>query len=175
MCGSAGRYAFYMEPDCVPIRPDWLGQLLDRLEHANAWIIGSVYRGRGTLYRPFMRHLNGNAIYAVGDAAFQDFLVDLEARFANLVSKDPRYAYDLALEILVTGASCDAEATEEERALWRYFQPIAHRFHPTDYIQNISAPIDVKQPDPALLANVRADSPGTYVIHNSVLARTLTA
>ena len=93
----------------------------------------------------------------------------------TLLSKDPRYAYDLALEILFTGASCDAEATDEERALWRYFQPIAHRFHSTDYIQNISAPIDVQEPDPALLANVRADSPGTYVIHNSVLARTLTA
>ena len=155
---SAGRYVFFMEPDCVPIRPDWLGQLLDRLDRADAWIIGSVYRGRGTLDRRFMRHLNGNAIYAAGDAAFQDFLVDLEGRFAALLSEDSRYAYDLALEILFTGASSDAKATDEERALWRYFQPIAHRFHSTDYIQNISARIDVQEPDPALLANVRADS-----------------
>jgi hypothetical protein len=172
---GTGRYVFYMEPDCVPIRPDWLGQLLDRLEHADAWIIGSVYRGRGTLERRFMRHLNGNAVYAVGDPAFQDFLVDLEGRFAALLSEDSRYAYDLALEILFTGANCDAKATEDERALWRYFQPIAHRFHATDYIQNISARVDVEEPDPDLLAHARADSPGTYVVHNSALARTLTA
>ncbi len=173
--GGAGRYVFYMEPDCVPIRPDWLGQLLDRLEQADAWIIGSVYRGRGTLDRRFMRHLNGNAIYAVGDSGFQKFLIDFESRFTDLLSEDPRYAYDTALEVLFSGASCDAQATEGERALWHYFQAIAHRFHATDYIQNISARIDVEEPDPALLADVRADSPETYLIHNSPLARTLTA
>ena len=173
--GGTGRYVFYMEPDSVPIRPDWLGYLMDRLEHADGWIIGSVYRGRGTLNRRIMRHLNGNAVYAVGDAAFQDFLVDLQARLVDLVLKEPWIAYDVALEMLFTDASSEAGATEEERALWHYFQPIAHRFQATDYIQNISARIDVQEPDPALLADVRADSPGTYVIHNSPLARTLTA
>jgi hypothetical protein len=172
---EVGRYVFFMEPDCVPIRTDWLGQLLDRLERADAWIIGSVYRGRGTLDRRFMRHLNGNAIYAAGDRAFQEFLVDLERRLAVLLSEDQRYAYDLALEVLFTGASCDARATAEERALWHYFQRIAHRFHATDFIQNISARIDVQEPDPSLLDVVRAESPGTYVIHNSALARTLVA
>lgn len=172
---DVGRYVFYMEPDCVPIRPDWLGQLLDRLERSDAWIVGSVYRGRGTLDRRFMRHLNGNAIYAVGDAEFQEFLVDLEARLAGLLAEDPRYAYDLALEVLITGASCDAMATDDERALWHYFQPIAHRFQATDFIQNISARIDIQEPDPSLLQTVRGDSPATYVIHNSVLARAMTS
>jgi hypothetical protein len=171
---GAGRHVFLMEPDCVPIRPDWLGQLLDRLEHAHGWIIGSVYRGRGTLDRRFMRHLNGNAIYASGDAAFQEFLVDLEGRLGALLSEDPRYAYDLALEVLFTGASCDAKASDAERALWRYFQGIAHRLQPTDFIQNISARIDVQEPDPALLDDVRTNSPETYVIHNNALARDLT-
>jgi hypothetical protein len=159
----------------VPIRPDWLGRLLDRLERADAWIIGSIYRGRGTLDQRFMRHLNGNAIYAVGDPAFQDFLADFESRFGDLLVEDPRYAYDTALEVLFGGGSSDARATEGERALWHYFQGIAHRFQATDYIQNISARVDVKEPDPKLLASVRADSPGTYVIHNSPLARKLTA
>jgi hypothetical protein len=171
---DVGRYVFFMEPDCVPIRSDWLGQLIDRLEGEDAWIIGSVYRGRGTLDRRFMRHLNGNAIYAVGDPAFQEFLADLERRLAALLAEDPRYAYDLALEILFTGASCEARATEDERSLWRYFQAIAHRFQPTDFIQNIAARIDIEEPDPSLLDTVRAESPGTYVIHNSILARTLT-
>lgn len=171
---GTGRYVFLMEPDCVPIRPDWLGQLMDRVERADAWIIGSVYRGRGTLDRRFMRHLNGNAIYSAGDPAFQEFLVDLERRFASLLAEDPRYAYDLALEVLFAKASCDAKATEEERALWRYFQSIAHRFQGTDFIQNIAARIDIEEPDPALLEAVRAQSPETYVIHNSVLARAVT-
>ena len=173
--GGVGRYVFYMEPDCVPIRPDWLGGVLDRLEQTDASPIGSVYRGKGTLDRRFMRHLNGNAIYAVGDPAFKEFLADFEFRFTDLLLEDPRYAYDTALEVLFNGASCDAQATEGERALWHYFQAIAHRFHATDYIQNISARIDVEEPDPALLADVRADSPETYLIHNSPLARTLTA
>lgn len=168
---DSGRYVFFMEPDCVPIRSDWLGQLMDRLEKADAWIIGSIYRGRGTLDRRFMRHLNGNAIYAVGDPAFQEFLVDLRQRLATLLAEDPRYAYDLALEVLIAAASCDATATDDERALWKYFQPIAHRFQATDFIQNIAARIDVQDPDPSLLDDVRAGSPGTYVIHNSALAR----
>lgn len=171
---GTGRYVFFMEPDCVPIRTDWVGQLIDRLEQADAWIIGSIYRGRGTLDRRFMRHLNGNAIYAAGDPAFQEFLVDLEQRLAALLAEDPRYAYDLALEVLFTKASCDAMATEDERALWHYFQSVAHRFQATDFIQNISARIDVQEPDPTLLDAVRASSPGTYVIHNSALARTIT-
>ena len=171
---DVGRYVFYMEPDCVPIRSDWLGQLMDRLEQEDAWIIGSVYRGRGTINRRVMRHLNGNAMYAVGDPVFQEFLVDLERRLSALLVVDPRYAYDLALELLFAGASSDARASEDERALWRYLQSIAHRFRATDFIQNISARIDVQEPDPALLENVRAESPGTYVIHNSPLARTLT-
>ena len=170
---DAGRYVFLMEPDCVPIRTDWLGQLMDRLEHADAWVIGSIYRGRGTLDRRFMRHLNGNAIYAVGDPDFQEFLVDLQQRLAALLAEDPRYAYDLALEVLVAGASCDATATDDERALWHYFQPIAHRFQATDFIQNIAARIDVQEPQPSLLDDVRAGSPRTYVIHNSALARAI--
>ena len=172
---NVGRYVFYMEPDCVPIRSDWLGQLMDRLEGEDAWIIGSVYRGRGTISRRVMRHLNGNAIYAVGDPAFQEFLSDLESRLAGLLAVDPRYAYDLVLELLFTGASPDAKASEEEHALWRLFQRIAHRVRATDFIQNVSARLDVQEPDPALLDNVRAESPETYVIHNSPLARNLTA
>lgn len=172
---DVGRYVFYMEPDCTPIRSDWLGQLIDRLELEDAWIIGSVYRGRGTIDRRFMRHLNGNAIYAVGVPEFQEFLADLERRLTELLAVDPRYAYDLVLEVLFTAARCDARANEDERALWHYFQAIAHRIHATDFIQNIAARIDVQMPDPALLESVRAESPGTYVIHNSPLAQARTA
>ncbi len=172
---DVGRYVFLMEPDCVPIRTDWLGQLMDRMERSDAWIIGSIYRGRGTMDRRFMRHLNGNAVYAAGDPAFQEFLVDLERRLGELLAEDPRYAYDLALEVLFSAASSDAQATERERALWRYLQPIAHRFQATDLIQNMGGHVDVQGLDPVLLDAVRDESPGTYLIHNSALARILTA
>jgi hypothetical protein len=172
---DVGRYVLYMEPDCVPIRPDWLGQLIDQVEHAHAWIIGSVYRGRGALARRWMRHLNGNAVYAVGDSDFQDFVCDLERRLSELVAFDPRVAYDLALEVLFGGASCHGSASDEQRVLWHYYQALAHRFHATDYVQNIGTRLDVEHLDPDLADKVRASSPRTYLVHNSALARRLTA
>ena len=172
---SLGRYILYMEPDCVPIRADWLGQLIDQLEHTHAWIIGSVYRGRGALDRRIMRHLNGNAVYAVGDSGFQDFLCDLERRLSDLVAYDPRVAYDMAPEVLFGGASCHGSASDEQRGLWRYYQTFAHRIQATDYVQNIAARLDIEQLDPDLADKVRASSPCTYLVHNSALARQLTA
>lgn len=68
------QYVFYMEPDCYPIRTNWLNALdaSTRWPNAPFWMKGSIYRGYNkgvyaTRHPPQYYHINGNALYNVGD------------------------------------------------------------------------------------------------------------
>ena len=101
---GVGRYALMMETDCVPIRSDWLGELYRQLTHTEPfWVMGSLYRGLDKIGRQISRHINGNAVYAVGDCSFHTFLGEVwEPELRKMVKdKDPRIAYDCAIELNV--------------------------------------------------------------------------
>ncbi|MBA3520484.1 MAG: hypothetical protein H0T75_23235, partial [Rhizobiales bacterium] len=92
-------FAFLMETDCTPVQPGWV-QLLDRTckQKSDAWLIGSLYRGAGILGNNIRRHLNGNALYAVGNEDFWNFLdpsylLWLESKVKH---SDPNLAFDCA-------------------------------------------------------------------------------
>jgi hypothetical protein len=62
-------YFFYMEPDCLPIRPGWLDiiQELTFTRSTPFWIQGGIYYGSVTLQEKDRFHINGNAIYSTAD------------------------------------------------------------------------------------------------------------
>lgn len=96
-----GTYVFQMETDCAPLGPDWLAAMdKDVREQGPLWVLGSRYHGVHPLEPAFRFHLNGNAIYAVGDPGFQEFLEAFwESWTWRLVAEaDPRLAYDCILE-----------------------------------------------------------------------------
>jgi len=68
------EYFMYMEPDCVPIRPNWVTAILSTTETQKEakpgfWVLGSVFRGSLVLETPVLRfHINGNAIYSTSQA-----------------------------------------------------------------------------------------------------------
>lgn len=70
-----GGFTYVMETDCAALAPNWLGEL-DQLcrQNQKAWIIGSVYRGRRSLHKTHIRHINGSSIYAVGSTTFISYL-----------------------------------------------------------------------------------------------------
>ncbi|PJF17655.1 hypothetical protein PSACC_02545 [Paramicrosporidium saccamoebae] len=74
-------YVLYIEPDCRPLKRYWLAAMdaMTRPPTADFWIKGSLYRGtsRGVIENEvYARHLNGNAIYRVGDPEFLKFHFD---------------------------------------------------------------------------------------------------
>lgn len=70
----------YMEPDCVPVRKYWLDAIVDAVRPPNEyfWMKGSSFRGSvSAIYQDppiyTLLHINGNAIYNVGDGKLYSF------------------------------------------------------------------------------------------------------
>ncbi len=165
-----GPYVFLMESDCVPIRPDWLGRLMDLVDHSERfWVLGSAYRGVGTLSKNFSRHINGNAVYAVGDPSFQDFVSDFwEPRLKALVrDADRRIAYDCALEVAFNSAN-SLDSLDETWAKWK---DTAHLFRFTDFVRNLSARRDNEEATSDMVQAILADSHETHIVHSQPLAK----
>lgn len=91
-------YVFYMEPDTRPIRSNWLNCLLDQVLNQNIWVKGSLYRGNTKLiirtYLPYFFHINGNAIYRIGDRKFKDFYFNKLRTYVVKKHGDSLNAYD---------------------------------------------------------------------------------
>ncbi|MEJ7590777.1 MAG: hypothetical protein WKF77_04460 [Planctomycetaceae bacterium] len=164
--GELGKYVFYMETDCIPIRPDWLGQLLDLVQHAEPfWVMGSIYRGRGVLERAFSRHINGNAVYAAGDAGFQEFVQSVwRPVLQGIAARDPRYAYDMVVETIFD----DARSNRANDRVWRLTQSVIHKWRHTDFIHNYSGPTDQESLVPELVQAILASSPTPHLVHGQV-------
>ncbi|KAL3922881.1 MAG: hypothetical protein SGPRY_004400 [Prymnesium sp.] len=72
-----------MEPDILPLRRYWLDEMHSIAKSSTAWVVGSpflslcahnVQTGRcGGLGGSIKFHLNGNALYAVGDRSFRAY------------------------------------------------------------------------------------------------------
>ncbi len=164
-----GYYVFMMESDCVPIRPNWLGKLSDFVNYSEPfWVMGSAYRGRSRLDKSHWRHINGNAIYAVGDEHFQDFLRKTwRPALAEIVKRDPRIAYDCVLEEHLNSLKSDCTSTNP----YKVWQNTAHKLRYTDYIHNISTEDDYKVSGIPLVSDILSKSPHTYIIHSKAVAR----
>lgn len=183
---NSGHYAFMMETDCVPIRPDWLRKLTELVNMAEPfWIMGSAYRGRARIDPRFARHINGNAVYAVGDRQFQDFLSNKWERWLRETVKignkrlsvwerwlleavrrrDRQLAYDCALELVMSSESGNPEASS-----WRDWQSVAHNLRYTAFIQNLSAKDDLDAFERTTIEEIRREQPETFIIHSKAAA-----
>ncbi len=74
LCGP-GDFCLQIELDCLPVGPGWLERVQEVIDaHPRAWVIGSHFAGTGELGQDIQLHLNGNALYRAGAAAFRRFL-----------------------------------------------------------------------------------------------------
>lgn len=158
-----GLYALLMETDCVPIRANWLSQLQKICtNHPPFWVLGSAYRGCAKLSSDFQHHINGNAIYAAGDPHFQEFANSIWLNYTKkfVEEKNPTLAYDCILDKLFSDKNI------QETVVWKVWQESAHKFHYTDYIQNISCAADAKNLDMNWFKSIRSESLNTYLVHS---------
>ena len=151
------HYLLQLEPDVLPIRPGWLERATCVAAFSDAWIIGSAlyancsYDGRSgrcesELPERFAGHINGNAIYAVGDPAFAKYLK--EARYGSL----RKLPFDLALHAL---------REQFDQATRRR---LMHRFQHSSFVVNMGTLL----PDVAAL---RATLPNAFLVHSSAYAK----
>ena len=84
------HYFYMMEPDITPIRSGWLQKLCDELDIASPgqdfWLKGSNQKCNkyyGDIASRHDWHINGNAIYKVGDLDFEEFLANVQRSYTG--------------------------------------------------------------------------------------------
>ncbi|MEO0407439.1 MAG: class I SAM-dependent methyltransferase [Cyanobacteria bacterium P01_A01_bin.135] len=172
--GETCQCAYFMETDCLPIRPDWLGQLCDAVQASEEfWVLGSHYRGRLPLASKLARHINGSAIYAVGNPGFIQFARQWSRILDEVVEhQDPAMAYDCVLEHFFDNEfNLDAQRQQliPDAEGWRLFQETASYLRYTESILNYSGKPDLDSADDALLRQLRRRYSHAYVVHNRTL------
>jgi hypothetical protein len=167
------QYAFFMETDCLPIRPDWLGKLYDLVQTSEEfWILGSSYKGRATIARHYARHINGNAVYAVGNSKFAEFAQTWKFILDETIEKhDNRIAYDCVLENFFAhefGFNPDAPllTVNPNATRWKLYQEVVPYLRYSNYVLNYSGKVDLEQAKLDFLREVREASRESYILHN---------
>jgi hypothetical protein len=130
------RFVFLMETDCEPVAPNWIRKIQRVcLQNQDAWIVGSPYCGASPLHWSIARHINGNALYNVGDQRFWEFL---EGEFwpwlnAYAATSMPDLAYDCAWETYLNRVEMEDASSYE----WVRARDILHRFRLSSFVVNI--------------------------------------
>lgn len=95
-------YILQMEPDALPIRPHWLAitDSTTRYPNPEFWIKGTAFTGSTKVLRNpnailNLFHLNGNAIYNLGDHGLRDFYFQQVSAWN--FGRMPDVAYDMAI------------------------------------------------------------------------------
>lgn len=124
--GHKYRHMVWLEPDVRPIRPLWLEALeADSAQSGSSfWMRGAVmhYVPRFHIgWEPFrsnyLRHLNGNALYALDNRCFDAFRTLVAEHFGRDA------AFDVAMTLYLLGVGRVS-----------VYQAVAHRFQTTDVI-----------------------------------------
>ncbi|EME31762.1 uncharacterized protein Gasu_11370 [Galdieria sulphuraria] len=145
------RHFFYMEPDHIPIRNRWLSAIFNDSLQGDFWMKGSLMRYKprfSCAFEPYrtqyLRHINGNAIYKVGDPCFMRFLENVYREYPDFAFDTSINFYRLDLRHYIT------------------YQYTAHRFQVTE----VMADLGVVRYDEDRL---RSDLPNTYTAHGKFM------
>jgi hypothetical protein len=159
-----GKFIFLMEVDCEPVEPNWLQQLEEVCaRNANAWIIGSHYRGVSPLHWSVARHINGNALYNAGDRAFLSFLDEIlwPWMHEHIQNNDPTLAYDCAWETFLNRQEMEDPSNYD----WIVSRGALHRFRICNAIVNIGGTAEQIGDYIWTKEEVIARYPGAVVVH----------
>eukprot|EP00871_Galdieria_phlegrea_P005083 jgi/Galph1/5576/GphlegSOOS_G4287.1 len=148
---SSYRHFFYMEPDHIPIRSRWLAAVYNESLCGDFWMKGSLMRYKpkfSIAFEPYrtqyLRHINGNAIYKVGDPCFVHFL-------QNVYEEYPGLAFDTSINFY-----------RLDLRHYSTYQYTAQRFQVTD----VMADLGVTKYDEHEL---QEELPNTYTAHGKFM------
>uniref|UniRef100_A0A6T6MI61 Uncharacterized protein n=1 Tax=Timspurckia oligopyrenoides TaxID=708627 RepID=A0A6T6MI61_9RHOD len=147
--GFEYTHALIMEPDTFPVRPYWIDKVNEAANEGDFWIKGSVMRFEQVFsiaiepYRSmYQYHINGNALYRLGDRCFESFLED-----AKRYGMCELWCYDTCINAYLHSLSN-----------LNLYHTVAHRFIISDFIAHLGG----HQFD---LNTFRRQSPNTALIH----------
>lgn len=162
-------HSLYIETDCIPIRPDWLGQINRHLDGAEpAWVTGSIYRGADALGPQEKRHINGNALYATSDTAFQNFVDTVwRPKLAEIVAERPELPFDCVIEALYERA--DARLGDAD-AGWKTLRNVSHKFRYSALIPNLTSESGTLHALADQIEDLLRTSPESCIVHTRTLA-----
>ncbi|KAK4523739.1 hypothetical protein GAYE_SCF00G1635 [Galdieria yellowstonensis] len=161
------KYLYFqiLEPDVTPFRQHvaWLKEILAMSQdHNDFWIKGSVSAcPSGTAWIDY--HINGNALYKLGDAGFHEYLKKVQIRYARKrngvtfrgCSGTFYGGYDVSIF-----QNLYSSKTHEE---WEYIQSVLHRFsYDTTILNYCSFPVRIQ--------DIRSKYPNTVMIHSKWFA-----
>lgn len=174
------QYVFLMETDCIPAKANWLSDLESECRSASrCWIAGSHLNALHDVDPAFAMQINGNALYATGEASFRAFLdkVFVPALFYLVFEKgSTSLAYDCLISKVWTYGINSRERRDAKKGsdpvLMRFFQVIQDnldKFRPTPLIKNISH----VETDMQLDQLMELLDAGHAVVHSKRLAQAL--
>lgn len=130
------QFVFLMEVDCTPLVPNWLRRLSRACaRNDDAWVLGAHYSGASPLVSRVARHINGNALYHVGDSDFATFLDEIlwPWMLHHIERHDPDLAYDCAWETFLNREEMDDLSHHD----WIVSRGVLHRFRLIDTVVNV--------------------------------------
>ena len=162
-----GGFAFLMETDCRPLSPGWVSEIQTvARHHRDAWIVGAHYSGMSPLHWSLARHINGNALYNVGDDEFWEFLDGFFWDWMHdyIRTIDPNLAYDCAWETFINRA----ELENSEHDHWHVIRRVLHRFQLSEFIVNIGGRAEQGGYYVWSRRDIRRRAPSAVVVHGPV-------
>ncbi|MEO7027466.1 MAG: hypothetical protein ABI056_07930 [Caulobacteraceae bacterium] len=158
------KFVFLMETDCQPIAPNWLRRLQRVcLQHDDAWVVGSHYCGVSPLHWSVARHINGNALYNIGDDLFWIFMEQQFWPWLNeyVVSHMPNLAYDCGWETYLNRVEMEHAANYD----WVRARDVLQRFRLSNFIVNIGGAAEQSGDYIWTRADILKRFPGAVVVH----------
>ena len=133
-----------------------------------AWVTGSIYRGSDPLGPREKRHINGNAIYATGDPAFQNFIDTVwRPRLAEFVVEHPEMPFDCLIEALYEGAD---GGRGDDNSDWQLIRATSHNFRYSALIPNLTGDSASLHTLADQLQELLQSSPHSCIVHARRLA-----
>lgn len=150
------QYVFQMETDVYPIRPNWLAALdaITRTPNEAFWIKGSIPRKNVSNIMPVKHipsrvHINGNAIYNVGDSYFVKWYFINMSNYIQEKYRGKGSPYDQDL------GDYFADSVN-----WKELKHILSLFQYTDVIQNLFH-------EQTKGSTIKSSSDTTFLVHGS--------
>ena len=157
------RYMMQLEADTLPLRPRWLDKLACIATHGRHWVVGSPFlaqcaydthtRHCAELGTDIKFHINGNALYAAGDAQFRRYWRLARAARTSAWGPLETWPFDLALHLY---------ARQLPDAMQRR---LSSRFKYDGFVLNFGTEA---LPEPvSTVDKLRKASPAAYLLHSS--------
>lgn len=164
---AGGGFAFLMETDCRPLTPGWVGEVCEvAARHRDAWIVGAHYSGMSPLQWSLARHINGNALYHVGDDDYWAFMDEFfwDWMHGYIASTDPNLAYDCAWEAFINRV----ELEDIQHEHWHVIRRVLHRFQLSEFIVNVGGRAEQGGYYVWNRYDLRKRAPSAVVVHGPV-------